>query len=547
MTAVAPLFALRNFQVRFDTADGPVAAVRGVDLTLAAGQALAIVGESGSGKSQTVLGAFGLTGANSHIAGDIAFDGHDIRLLSPRQRRSLLGRDVGFVFQDPLTALTPHLPVARQIGETLERHRGFDRTAARAAAIALMTRLGLPADRADAYPHELSGGQRQRVMIASALACDPKLLIADEPTTALDVTVQAEILALLDSLRAERGLALVFITHDLAVAAQVTGRPGDQVAVMRAGRIVEQGAAEALLAAPADPYTRALAAAARPATPREAAPTPLPRLVVDGLGVNYRRPSGWFASRPVPALRDVSFTAGPGEAIGIVGESGSGKSTLIRALLGLVPTCAGTIHWQGAPLCPPYPRALRRSLQIVHQDPFAALNPRLTIGQSLAEPLEIHAPELTAGDRRARVQDWLARVGLPASFADRHPHELSGGQNQRVNIARAFIAGPALVACDEAVSALDAETKVAILDLLLGLQAETGVILLFVTHDFQSVTTLCQRTIVLHCGKIVDAGATSALMANPTQAYTRTLIAAMPRLTLPPQQAPAKREKPRET
>jgi len=524
------LLEIDTLRVTFDTPAGPVEAVRGISLTLAEGEALAIVGESGSGKSQTLLAAFGLLARNGRTEGSVRFDGQELIGLPPHEMRQRLGRDIGFVFQDPLSSLTPHIPIGDQVGEALRIHERLSRREARDRAIDLLARMKLPdaAEIARRYPHQLSGGQRQRAMIAAALATRPKLLIADEPTTALDVTVQAEILHLLADLRREYGMALAFVTHDLAVAAQVA----DRIAVLQHGRIVESGETRTLLAAPRHPYTRLLAEAATlpaaPAyTPRPAA---RPLLAARGLRVDYTQPRGLFGRETRCALDDASLTVYPGEAIGIVGESGSGKSTLIRALLGLVTPSAGAIEWDGRPLHAPYPRPLRREMQIVHQDPFGALDPRMTVGASIDEPLSIHRRDLSQRGRKALVAAWLHRVGLSPQLADRYPHELSGGQNQRVNIARAFISQPRLVACDEAVSALDAQTKSEILDLLADLQRETGVALLFVTHDFHAVARLCSRTIVLHRSKIVDAGETSSLMSRAGHPTTGDLIAAIPRL-----------------
>lgn len=524
------LLEIENLRVSFQTPAGRVEAVRGVSLTLGQGEALAVVGESGSGKSQTMLAAFGLLARNGVAEGSVRFDGQALIGADAATLRDILGRDVAFVFQDPLSSLTPHLHVGEQVAETLRIHEKISRREAKARALDLLARMRLPEPEeiARRYPHQLSGGQRQRVMIAAALAARPKLLVADEPTTALDVTVQAEILDLLADLRREHAMALVFITHDLAVAARVA----DRIAVLRQGQVVEEGPATRLIEAPEGSYTRTLAEAATlPMMPPVLkVPSGAPLLTVRNLSVDYTRPRGLFGTQRTRALSDVSLAVHPGEAIGIVGESGSGKSTLIRAILGLVKPAAGDIIWKGKPLHHPYSQALRQEMQIIHQDPFAALNPRRTIGQSICEPLEIHRPNLDARGRRALATVWLDRVGLPARFLDRYPHELSGGQNQRVNIARALIIEPRMVACDEAVSALDAETKAEILALLRDLQTETGVALLFVTHDFQAVARLCPKTIVVQCSKIVDAGDTASLMTKPSHPYTGALIDAIPRL-----------------
>lgn len=518
--------------VRFTTPDGPVDAVRNLTLSVQAGEAIALVGESGSGKSQSMLAAFGLAAANGQITGKATFDGIDLLTTPPAKRRALLGRDVGFVFQDPLTSLTPHISLVDQVGETLRLHKGLSRRVAQQDAFKLLEQLRFPSPekRAGDYPHQFSGGQRQRAMIAAALMAGPKLLIADEPTTALDVTVQAEILNLLKTLRQERGMALVFITHDLAVAAQVA----DRIIVMKSGTIIENGPAHTLLEAPQTSYTRLLANAARVVAPVKSKAQPsMPEVAlhVKDVGAEYSRASSWGRTARTIALDHVSFTVNSGDALGIVGESGSGKSTLIRIILGLIKPNSGALNWQGKNLKMPYPHALRRTFQIVHQDPFAALNPRLTLGASIAEPLDIHEPALTKAERTKRIARALEQVGLPPAFANRYPHELSGGQNQRANIARALIAGPSLLACDEAVSALDAQTKAQILDLLAQLQKETGLTLLFVTHDFQAVARLCNRVIVLQHGRCIETGETSKVMAAPEHPYTKSLIAAIPQLS----------------
>ena len=522
------LFELNNLTVRFDTPDGAVEAVRGLSESLQAGEALAFVGESGSGKSQTLLGAFGLLAENGSTEGRALLEGADLLAMTPVQRRARLGRDVGFVFQDPLTSLTPHMTVARQISEPLMLHKGLSRAEARAEALRLLTQVQLtsPEMRLDQYPHELSGGMRQRVMIAMAIACKPRLLIADEPTTALDVTVQAEILALLRGLQKEIGMGLIFVTHDLAVA----GAIADRIVVLQNGQVVERGESRALLQAPTTVYAQALVAAARP-QPRTAAQAEHGSgdvlASVQDLHVAYPA-GGLWRKRYTPVLHGVSLEVERGECLGLVGESGSGKSTLIRAILGLVPARTGTISFDGKPILPPYPPALRRRMQLVFQDPFAALNPRRTVGESIAEPLEIFEPDLSRAQRRDMVADMLGQVDLPAAFANRYPHELSGGQNQRVNIARALIVRPELLVADEAVSALDAHTKLAVLDLLDDLKARFGLTILFVTHDMASVARLCDRVAVLNAGRLVELGPTARVFSAAQDAYTRRLIAAVP-------------------
>jgi len=533
------LFALDRFSVGFRTFDGDVQAVRGVSLALEPGRCLGIVGESGSGKSQMMMAAFGLLATNGWTDGAVHFDGAPLT-----QAQARLGRDVGFVFQDPLTSLTPHRTIGRQMSEGLRHHLGLSLDAALRTAEALLDRCRIERarERLNAYPHELSGGMRQRVMIAQALALRPRLLVADEPTTALDVTVQAEILSLLAELRRDDNLSLVLISHDVGVVAGLA----DEVAVMQTGRIVEHGPAEAVLVTPSHPYTRALIAAvhlpqqAVPASPSGqtgpsgASPVtpPPPRLQVDRLAVRYAMPGGLFeglrGGRWHDAVADVSFAIDAGGAFGIVGESGSGKSSIARAILGLAPRRGGQVRLDGIPLGSLPSPDQRRALQIVFQDPFAALNPRMTVGQSVAEPLEIFEPGPSAGERKSRIEAAFGRVGLDPALARRYPHELSGGQNQRVNIARALIAGPRLLICDEATSALDATHRRQIIDLLRTLRDTDGLTLMVITHDLAAMAALCDFVLVLQGGRVVEAGPVSEVVAAPASAYTRRLMAAVP-------------------
>ena len=465
-----PLLDVRDLSVSFETQDGRVEAVKKLAFSVAAGECLGLVGESGSGKSQTVLAAMGLTAANGVVEGSIQFDGRELAGLSRQELNEIRGAHISMIFQDPLTSLTPHMTVGAQMAEVLARHKGLKGAAAEQRIVEWLERVRIPEARRrlHQFPHELSGGMRQRVMIASAMLCEPKLLLADEPTTALDVTVQAQVLDLMDELKRETGAGLVLITHDMGVIA----RMADRVVVMRHGEAVERGPVEQVFSAPAHDYTRMLLEAmprmdradrgGRPAI--GAAPTieTKPLLEVKDLHVTFpvSVPGGFFGKRvPLRAVDGVSFTLRPGETMGVVGESGCGKSTLARGVLRLLDPSAGSVAWLGKDIAKSSRKdvqPLRKELQIVFQDPLASLDPRMTIGQSIAEPLGVFSPELSARAREDAAREMMARMGLDPSMVNRYPHELSGGQNQRVGIARAMILKPKLVVCDEAVSALGA-------------------------------------------------------------------------------------------
>jgi oligopeptide/dipeptide ABC transporter ATP-binding protein len=433
-----------------------------------------------------------------------------------------------------MTSLTPHLSIGAQLCEVVVRHRRLAKTAARAAALELLERVHVsdPARRLQQYPHELSGGMRQRVMIAIALAGEPRLLIADEPTTSLDVTIQAQILALLAELKRERGMSLVLITHDLGAVAGVA----DRVAVMHRGRLVEEGTVRAVLKSPQQPYTRALIEeAGKSQVVPQTIPVPggrSPALTVSGLSVRYGVRSGWFAAaEQLAAVSDVSLELRAGESLGIVGESGSGKSTLVRAVLQLLPASTGRVVWMGralAELPPRELRALRSRLQIIFQDPLGSLDPRMTVGEIVAEPLRVHAPAMAAAGRRAAVLAALERVGLAAPLCERYPHELSGGQAQRVGIARAMILEPQLLVCDEPLSALDAPTQQQIVTLLAQLREASGVALLFVSHNLALVRQLCERVLVLYLGHMMEHAPAAQLYASPRHPYSGELLASIP-------------------
>ena len=509
---------------------GDARAVHDVSFSLAAGRCLGVIGESGAGKSQAFLALMGLLPERARVVGEARLAGH---ALLGAAGAALRGRQAAMIFQDPLSSLTPHMTVGDQVAEPLVAHRGMSWRDARARAAQLLdqVRLNDVARRLAQYPHELSGGMRQRVMIAMALACDPKLLIADEPTTALDVSVQAQLLALLRELVDERRMALALITHDMGVIAALA----DEVQVMRNGSVVERGPVEQILARPAHGYTRALLAATPrlegPAPPPLATPAQTPLSVRD-LAVRFRM-KGRRRREELVAVDGVSFELADGEALGIVGESGSGKSTLTRALLRLAPASSGDIVWLGHPLRELEGDALREvraGIQVVFQDPFASLDPTMTVAECVAEPLRALRPDLDASARAAAVQRALDSVGLDASFAARRSPTLSGGQCQRVAIARAMVLRPKLLVCDEAVSALDVSIQAQILELLARIKREQGTSLIFVSHNLAVVRQLCERVLVMYLGREVESGPTGRVFAAPRHPYTRMLLESVPLL-----------------
>ncbi len=528
----APVLVIEDLTIALPPGADRDHAVEGLSLTIRAGETLCIVGESGSGKSITAHAVMGLLPAGVRPrAGRIRLAGEDLLTLSPEALRAMRGRGIGMIFQEPMTSLNPVMRIEDQIRETFEAHGLLSAAERRARVLALLEEVGLPDPPAiaRAYPHELSGGQRQRVMIAMALALEPKLLIADEPTTALDVTTQAQILALIDGLRRRRGTAVMFITHDFGVVADIA----DRIVVMQEGRAVEQGDKQALLGAPQHPYTQKLLAAVPSLTPAAAAPpaaTGEPALAVEALSKTYRKRSGWFGSiREVAAAQEVSFAIRRGETLGLVGESGSGKSTVARLCLRLIEPDGGDIRIAGQPvrhLSASAFRPVRRHIQMVFQDPFASLNPRHTVGRIIAQGPMAHGETKAQAFERAR--DLLARVGLPPQAIDRYPHEFSGGQRQRIGLARALALGPDVLVADEPVSALDVSVQAQILDLIRELQASLGLAILFVTHDLRVAAQLCHRVAVMRRGRIVELAETAALFANPTDAYTRQLLEAVP-------------------
>ncbi len=532
-TAAHAVLTLDRLTVTFATPAGAVTAVDALSLSVAPGECLGIVGESGAGKSQAFLAVMGLLAANGHAAGSARFAGTELLGLGSAALDRVRGSGIGMVFQDPMTSLTPHLAVGEQVAEVMVRHLHLPRAAARARALELLERVQLsdPVRRMREYPYQLSGGMRQRVMIAIALACGPQLLIADEPTTALDVTVQAQILALLAELKRERSMAMVLITHDMGAVAGVA----DRVAVMRAGRVVEAASATAILKSPREPYTRELLRAAAPPAglaPARTYATGGAALAISGLDVEFAVSRGWLKSPAhLTALRGVGFELAAGEALGVVGESGGGKSTLARAVLGLLRPAAGEVVWMGRELralSSRELRALRGELQIVFQDPLGALDPRMTVREIVGEPLLVHARGLDPAARAEIIAAMLRRVELGAELSGRYPHELSGGQCQRVGIARAMILKPRLLVCDEPLSALDGPTQREILALLEGLRRESGMSLLFVSHNLAVVQRLCERVLVLYLGNMMELARSQDLYARPQHPYTRELLAAVP-------------------
>jgi peptide/nickel transport system ATP-binding protein len=531
-----PLVEVTGLEVSF----GTLQAVRGVSLAVHPGECVAIVGESGSGKSVTARTLLGLSGAGARVAAaTLRIGGKDATRFSDRQWRAVRGTQIGYVLQDALVSLDPLRPVGREIAEALLLHRTVPRSKVRARVVELLRQVGVPEPelRAAQYPHELSGGLRQRALIASAIACDPALLIADEPTTALDVTVQAQILRLLAERKAA-GTALLLISHDLAVVAELA----DRVLVMKDGVVVEEGVTGQVLSAPEHPYTQALLAAvpmehARGTRLSGAAGVSRPRAEPGEIVIEARELSKAFKGRT--AVEGVSFQLRAGETLGLVGESGSGKTTTARLVLGLLEADSGSVEIDGRPwhgLSSRAKRELRRHIQVIYQDPLSSFDPRFTVQRILDEALQI-GEEPRAG-RRDRSVELLEQVGLDATILDRRPLLLSGGQRQRVAIARALAPRPRMIVCDEPVSALDVSVQAQVLDLLADLQAELGVAYLFISHHLGVIHHVSDRVAVMKDGRIVESGEVTQIFASPQQDYTRELLASIPRL-IPAKEAAA--------
>ena len=553
-----PIAKFENLKVKFETQDGPIQAVKGVSFEIAAGETVAIVGESGSGKSVSSLSLMRLVeyGGGEISGGRLMFDRGatgqvDLRNMTPKEMRSIRGCEIGMIFQEPMTSLNPVFTVRRQLTEGLRLHMGMSKAQANARAIELLRKVRIPEPerRLSQYPHELSGGMRRRVVIAMALSCEPRLLIADEPTTARDVTIQAEILGLINKLKADNGTAIMFITHDMAVVAQMA----DRVVVMFRGEKVEEGRVEDIFENPQHPYTKNLLAAVPKLGEMRGKPTPEPLsligqpektiigtnaptdevlLDVRNLTTRFDVKGGFFRSTVarVHALENVSFSIKKRATLGLVGESGSGKSTCGRSILRLEKPQSGSIILDGTDILALDNRGLRDArcdMQMVFQDPFASLNPQKTLAAQVAEPMRNY--NLAQGSELMdRVGGLFARVELPRAYMRRYPHELSGGQRQRIAITRALALNPKLLIADEAVSALDVSVQAQVLNLMLELQAELGISMLFISHDMAVVERVSHHVAVMYLGRIVEIGTRQEVFEDPRHDYTKTLMAAVP-------------------
>ncbi len=552
------LLSVRNLKVDFRLEDGALLhAVKGVSFDVPANRTVALVGESGSGKSVTALAVLGLLPRENAVvpAGStVLYRNRELLGLAPREMTALRGAEISMIFQEPMSSLNPVFSVGFQLGEVLMAHLGFDRRRARARAVALLHEVGLPDPevRVDAYPHQLSGGQQQRVMIAMAIACEPRLLIADEPTTALDISVQKQILMLLAELRRRRQMSMLFITHDLGLVAQVA----DDVVVMRDGEIREQGEVTKLFSAPQDAYTKALLAC-RPPLHRRPRRLPVvedflrdPAFTVDAenrkrglsggeamvlevsaLSKHFHFREGLLRKREFKALSGASFKLARGKTLGVVGESGSGKTTMALTLMRLTPATGGSVQFDGRDLlslAPADAMPYKRRIQIVFQNPYASLNPRFTAGQLLMEPMRIHGIGADNAARVALALELLRKTGLPEAAFFKYPHEFSGGQRQRIAIARCLTLRPEVLICDEAVSALDLSVQAQLLNLLQDLQDEFGMSYIFISHDLAVVKYMSDAVMVMKDGAIVEMNDADALYANPQNSYTKQLLASLP-------------------
>ena len=555
-----PLLQVRDLRIAFRTdKKNTFEALKGISFDVPDNSTVALVGESGSGKSVSSLAVMGLLPKQTtivHPGASIRFAGRELLGLPLRERRALCGKDIAMIFQEPMSSLNPVFTAGYQISEVLRLHMGMDQRAARARTLELLDEVGIPDPqrKIDAYPSQLSGGQQQRVMIAMAIACQPRLLIADEPTTALDVTIQQQIMDLIARLQRERRMAVLFITHDLGLVGEIA----DRVIVMRHGEVREEGAAAQVFGAPADVYTRALlhcrpSLDARPlrlpviddylsgrAAPGQAlaqrvrgtTPGDEPVLVVKNLAKSFWLREGLFGKREFKAVKDVSFTLGRGKTLGVVGESGSGKTTVGLTLLRLHRATGGTALFEGRDLLAMSDReyqAYKRRIQIIFQNPYASLNPRFTVGQILQEPMRIHGIGANEMERRTLARGLLGRVGLPDAAYGRYPHEFSGGQRQRIAIARCLTMQPEILVCDESVSALDVSVQAQVLNLLQDLQDEFGMSYIFISHDLSVVKYISDQVMVMHHGSVVEMADSDELYRNPQHPYTRSLLAAIPR------------------
>ncbi|WP_082547839.1 ABC transporter ATP-binding protein [Massilia sp. Root335] len=553
------LLEVRDLRVSFKTdKKNTFEAVKGISFSLPLDATVALVGESGSGKSVSSLAVMGLLPADTtiiHPGSSVRFEGRELLDLSVGERRRLCGKDIAMIFQEPMSSLNPVFTVGFQIGEVLRLHLGMDKRQARARTLELLDEVGIPdpAHKIDAYPSQMSGGQQQRVMIAMAIACEPRLLIADEPTTALDVTIQKQIMDLIATLQKRRRMAVLFITHDLGLVGEIA----DRVIVMRHGEVREEGDAAQVLGDPRDAYTRALLHC-RP--PLDARPVRLPViddymsgraqpgaalpqrtrgyaaddeniLVVNGLAKSFYLREGLFGKREFKAVKDVSFTLPRGKTLGVVGESGSGKTTVGLTLLRLHRATGGSAMFDGRDLVAMSDaefQAYKRRIQIVFQNPYASLNPRFTVGQILLEPMRIHRIGRNDAERTAHARQLLERVGLPAHAFERYPHEFSGGQRQRIAIARCLTMKPEILVCDESVSALDVSVQAQVLNLLQDLQDEYRMSYIFISHDLSVVKYISDRVMVMHHGSVVEMADADELYRNPQHPYTQQLLAAIP-------------------
>ncbi|GLH79259.1 ABC transporter ATP-binding protein [Bradyrhizobium sp. SSBR45G] len=525
-----PLLSVSDLSVAFHQGGRMSTAVDHVSFDIKRGECVALVGESGSGKSVSALSVLKLLPypVASHPSGSIRFKGRDLLPLSEGEMRELRGSDISIIFQEPMTSLNPLHTIGRQISEILHLHRPISNSAARTRVLELLTQVGIPEPetRLGSYPHQLSGGQRQRVMIAMALANEPDLLIADEPTTALDVTVQAQILALLADIRARLGMSLLFITHDLGIVRRIA----DRVCVMNGGKIVEQGPVEQVFTAPAHPYTKALLAAEPKPDPAPPRPDEPVVMQANDLKVWFPIKRGLFRSTVghIKAVDGVSIAVRKGETLGVVGESGSGKTTLGLALLRLI-SSDGPIVFLGKEiqgLSFKDVRPFRRDMQIVFQDPFGSLSPRMSVGDIIAEGISVHQPKLSEEDREAKVVKALKEVGLDPETRFRYPHEFSGGQRQRISVARAVVLEPSFVVLDEPTSALDMLFQAQMVALLRDLQRKLDLTYMFISHDLRVVASLASHLIVMRHGKVVEEGPAAQLFKAPKTDYTRALFAA---------------------